>query len=63
MILCILKDEITIKMHKIISFTRIIFLPEFLKKNNYVCLPYTKFSDPLPETHFLLGLIISCVTH
>ena len=33
----------------------------FRKKNNlkkYVCLPYLKLSDPLPETHllFLFGL-------
>ena len=35
------------KMHKIIFFFS-------TKKNNlkkYVCLPYLKFSDPLPETH------------
>ena len=40
------------KMHKIIFF-----IP---KKNNlkkYLCLPYIKFSDPLPETLiFLFGL-------
>ena len=31
------------KIHKII------FFPEIKKK--YVCLPYLKFSDPLPKTH------------
>ena len=37
-------------MHKTINF--------FSEKN--MCLPYLKFSDPLPETHlfFLFGLII-----
>ena len=34
---------------------KIIFFPE--KTQKHVCLPYLKFSDPLPETHlFLFGL-------
>ena len=44
------------KMHKIIFFSR--------KKNEkkYVCLPYLKFSDPLPKTYlfFLFGLMQIC---
>ena len=40
--LCILKVKMPFKMHKIIYI--------FQKKK--VCLPYLKFSDPLPETHF-----------
>ena len=45
MILCILKGEMPFKMHKVIFFQK--------KKLNkkYVCLPYLKFSDLLPETH------------
>ena len=43
------------KMHKII------FYPE----KKYVCLPYLKFLDPLPETHFffLFGLTYVCMLH
>ena len=25
----------------------------FFQKKKYVCLPYLKFSDPLPETHLI----------
>ena len=46
-ILCILKGEMPFKMHKIIFFSR---------KNKYVCLPYLKFSYPLPGTHLLFYL-------
>ena len=37
----------------------ILFFPE-KKIKKYVCLPYLKFSDLLPETHlfFLFGLIM-----
>ena len=45
-ILCILKGEITFKMHKLY------FLPEKENKK-YVCLPYLKFVDSLPETHLV----------
>ena len=46
-ILCILKGGMPFKMHEII------FFPEKkIIKKNYVCLPYLKFSDLLPETHF-----------
>ena len=45
------------KMHKIIFFAKCLskciklyFFPE-KKKKKYLCLPYLKFSDPLPETH------------
>ena len=44
MILYILKGEMPFKMHKIIY----IFSRKNIKKR-YVCLPYIKFSDPLPE--------------
>ena len=44
MILCILKGEMPFKMYKIIFC--------FQKKNVY--LPYLKFSDPFPKTHFIL---------
>ena len=39
---------------------KLLFFPE--KKN--VCLPYLKFSDPLPETHlfFYLGLVYKGLT-
>ena len=50
-ILCILKGKMPFKMLKIIFFSRI--------KNDwkkYVCLPYLKFSDPLPKTHLLFYL-------
>ena len=36
------------KMHKII------FSPEKNFKKNNVCLPYLKFSDPLPKTYFFI---------
>ena len=46
-ILCILKGETPFKMHKII-----------FSRKKYVCLPYLKFSDPLPETHFFFYLAL-----
>ena len=50
-ILCILKGEMPFRMHKII------FLSEKkLFKKKKMCLPYLKFSDPLPETHLFLYL-------
>ena len=54
MILCILKGEMLLKMHKIIKKN-----PEKkIIKTNYVCLPYLKFSDLLHDTLiFLFGLI------
>ena len=42
-ILCILKGEMTFKMHKIIYFFQ-------------VCLPYLNFSDPLSETYLFFYL-------
>ena len=42
-ILCILKGEMAFNVHNYI------FIPDIFFKN--VCLPYLKFSDPLPETH------------
>ena len=52
-ILCILKGETPFKMHKSILF--------YNKKKNrqkYVCLPYLKFSDLLPETHLFFYLAL-----
>ena len=43
LILCILKGNMPFKMYKIIYI-----FPE----KKYVCLPYLKFSDPLPETTY-----------
>ena len=42
-------------MHKIIFFSR-----EKKQKKN-VCLPYLKFSDPLPETHLFFYLAIAAL--
>ena len=44
-ILCISEGEIAFKMQKII------FFPEKNNLKKYVCLPYLKLSDPLPEIH------------
>ena len=35
----------------------------FFSRKKYVCLPYLKHSDPLPETHtyLLFGLSVYCV--
>ena len=43
-------------MHKIIFF-----LKKKIIKKKYLCLPYLKFSDPLPDTHlfFLFSLMIN----
>ena len=46
--LCILKGEMPFKMHKIIYFF------QKKKREKYVCLPYLKLSDPLPETLIIL---------
>ena len=37
--------QMPFKMHKVI------FIPEKQTIKKYVCLPYLKFSDLLPETH------------
>ena len=44
------------KMHKIIIF----FQKKKIIRIKYVCLPYLKFSDTLPETHlfFYFGLMV-----
>ena len=49
-ILCISKGKMPFKMHKIIYF-----FPE----KKYVCLPYLKFSDPLPETYLFFYFALS----
>ena len=49
-ILCILKGKSPFKMHNIIFFSR-----KKYEKKIYVCLPYLKISDPLPETHLFLS--------
>ena len=55
-ILCILKGELPFKMHIKLYF----FFQKKIIKKKYVCLPYLKFSDSLPETHiFLFGLNLS----
>ena len=51
MILCILKGTSPFKMHKIIFFPR---------KKKYVCLPFLKSSDPLPETHLYFFYLTLC---
>ena len=53
---CILKGEMPFKMHKMIFFLE---NKNDLKK--YVCLPYLKFSDPLPETHFFFYLAFGLI--
>ena len=53
MMLCILKGEMPSKMNKIIFFSR---KKKYFKK--YVCLPYLKFSDPLPESHLFFYLAL-----
>ena len=40
--------RITFKVHEMIFFQKI----------KYVWLPYLKFSDMLPETHLILGLML-----
>ena len=45
-ILGILKGKMPLKMHKIIYF-----FPENKIIKKYVCLPYLKFSDSVPEKH------------
>ena len=48
-ILCILKGKMPFKMHK-----NIIFFSE----KKYVCIPYLKFSDLLPETPLFFYLAL-----
>ena len=48
------------KTHKIVGF----FSRKKIIKKKYVCLPYLKFSNPLPETHLLpadYSIEISCL--
>ena len=52
-ILCILKGEMHFKMHKVIFFFQ-----KKIIKTKYVCLPYLKFSDLLPETHLFFYLAL-----
>ena len=40
------------KMHKIIFFQK-----KKIIRKKYVCLPYLKFSDLLPETHLIIFFI------
>ena len=44
--------QMPFKIHKIIYF---------FQKKRCVCLPYLKFSDPLPKTHFYLALVLITV--
>ena len=36
---------------------KIVFFPKNNNTKNYVCLPYLKFSDPLPEKHLFFYLV------
>ena len=40
---------------------KVIFFPEKNNEKRYVCLPYLKFSDPLPETHLFFSVGLSTV--